>query len=64
MKLNESEKFWCPMSFGSNQPFTCRGKECAAWRWNEPKFGSVESRRGYCGMAGEPKYPLSPDNEN
>ena len=63
MKLEEAQNYICPMSFGSANEKKCRGGECAAWRWTEPKFGSVQSRRGYCGMAGETKYPLNPENE-
>lgn len=62
MKLEEAQNYICPMSMGGNEK-KCKGGECAAWRWDEPKFGSVQSRRGRCGMAGEARYPLNPDNE-
>ena len=64
MKADEAIKFICPVSMSGGKPVPCKGHECAGWRWIEPKFGSVDRRRGYCGMAGEPKYPLNPENEN
>ncbi len=63
MKQDEAALYTCPLSMAAGNPAPCLGKDCAAWRWAEPKFGSVEKRRGYCGMAGEPKYPLNPDTE-
>lgn len=63
MKQDESHSYACPLSMSRETPENCRGKQCAAWRWSEPKFGSVEKRRGYCGMAEAPKYPLNPENE-
>ena len=63
MKQQEAQQYICPLGLSAGKTENCRGGECAAWRWAEPKFGSVQSRRGYCGMAGEPKYPLNPDNE-
>lgn len=63
MKNDEAHKYLCPISMSAGTNSNCRGMDCAAWRWSEPKFGSVEKRRGYCGMAGEPKYPLNPENE-
>lgn len=62
MKAGEAAKYRCPMAISAGNNDACLGKDCAAWRWLEPKFGSVDSRRGYCGMAAEPKYPLNPDN--
>lgn len=63
MKQDESQGYICPLSIASGNKESCIGGQCAAWRWSEPKFGSVDKRRGFCGMAGEPKYPLNPDNE-
>lgn len=63
MKAEESGNYGCPLSMSTRHFEPCRGPQCAAWRWLEPKFGAIGTRRGYCGMAREPKYPLNPDNE-
>ena len=63
MKHQEAAKFTCPQSLVAGKPSPCLGGNCAAWRWAEPKWGAVEQRRGYCGLAGEIKYPLNPANE-
>lgn len=63
MKAQEAGNYGCPLSMSNRHFDPCQGPKCAAWRWLEPKFGPVENRRGYCGMAGEPKYPLNPENE-
>lgn len=63
MKSGDAKKYTCPQTLGGGKPSPCLGKDCAAWRWAEPKWGSPEGRRGYCGMAGEQKFPLDPDNE-
>lgn len=63
MKHAEAANYICPQSLVNGGNAACQGKNCAAWRWAEPKWGAVEQRRGYCGLAGEQKYPLNPDNE-
>ena len=63
MKHAEANNYICPQSMGTGGKETCRGAYCAAWRWAEPTWGSMEQRRGYCGLAGESQYPLNPDNE-
>lgn len=63
MKYIEAKNYTCPRTLGAEYVETCRGAQCAVWRWAEPKWGSMEQRRGYCGLGGEPKYPLNPDNE-
>lgn len=63
MKQGESQNFTCPQTLPGGKPSSCIGKACAAWRWAEPKWGSIDQRRGYCGLAGEQKFPLNPDNE-
>ena len=63
MKSQESRSYICPQSIANGKAETCKGKDCAAWRWAEPKWGSVDQRRGFCGLAGEPKFPLNPENE-
>ncbi len=63
MKHEESGGYTCPQSLGGGKPVPCIGKACAAWRWAEPKWGPPEKRRGYCGLGGEQKYPLNPENE-
>lgn len=63
MKHSEANKHLCPQSMCTGNPQPCKGMDCAAWRWAEPKWGSPGQRRGYCGLAGESKYPLNPDNE-
>lgn len=63
MKAQEAGKYNCPIAMSGRHAEPCMGPRCAAWRWIEPKFGPVNTRRGYCGMGGEPKYPLNPDNE-
>lgn len=63
MKNEEAGKYICPQSIGAtNTP--CMGMSCAAWRWAEPKWGAAAQRRGYCGLAGEQKFPLNPENEH
>lgn len=62
MKHAEAKDYTCPRTLNAT-PKPCMGKTCAAWRWAEPKWGNVDQRRGYCGLAGEQKYPLNPDNE-
>ncbi|MDR1126371.1 MAG: hypothetical protein LBM64_10005 [Deltaproteobacteria bacterium] len=61
MKNEETKKYACPRDMTSGHG--CLGMECAAWRWAEPKWGPVEDRRGYCGLAGKPDYPLNPEHE-
>lgn len=62
MKNAEAKNYLCPKSFaGTAVP--CVGMKCAAWRWAEPKWGDIEQRRGYCGLAGEAKFPLNPEHE-
>ena len=63
MKHGEAGNYTCPRTLGSGSVETCRGAQCAAWRWAEPKWGAMEQRRGYCGLGGAPQYPLNPDNE-
>lgn len=63
MKHEEAVQYCCPKSLGSGKEINCMGMRCAAWRWAEPKWGAPDHRRGFCGLAGEPKYPLNPDNE-
>ncbi len=63
MKQEEAVRYFCPQSFAAGKEQTCKGMECAAWRWAEPKWGASEKRRGYCGLAGEPKYPVNPEHE-
>lgn len=63
MKAEEAKNYICPMSLSRNDYHYCKGMECTAWRWSEPKFGAVDKRRGYCGLAGDSRYPLNPDNE-
>ena len=58
MKMGEAGKAMCPVSMAGDKTKPCLGKDCAAWRWAEPVFGANEGRRGFCGLAGEPKYPL------
>lgn len=62
MKFAEAGNYICPQTLHSDRK-NCLGAECAAWRWAEPKWGPAEQRRGYCGLAGEPRYPLNPANE-
>ena len=63
MKNAEAKNFTCPQTLTSGKPCPCIGCSCAAWRWAEPKWGPADNRRGYCGLAGEQKFPLNPDNE-
>lgn len=63
MKQDEAKNYSCPQALASGRDESCRGMRCAAWRWAEPKWGPPEQRRGYCGLAGEPKYPVNPDHE-
>lgn len=63
VKHQEADQHVCPMSLASGKATNCIGLRCAAWRWREPKFGSVDTRKGYCGLAGEAKYPVNPENE-
>lgn len=63
MKHDEAGKYACPLTFGGDREKYCKGGDCAAWRWAEPKWGDMGKRRGYCGLAGTPKYPLNQDNE-
>lgn len=63
MKHQETKQYICPQSLVRDTPAYCLGNQCAAWRWSEPKWGSLDKRRGYCGLATEPKYALNPDNE-
>ncbi len=62
MKYAEAKNYICPRTIGRDES-NCRGAQCAVWRWAEPKWGSCEQRRGYCGLGGDPKYPLNPDHE-
>lgn len=63
MKAEESKNYYCPQSLANGGKERCHGMECAAWRWSEPKWGSSAQRKGYCGLAGETKYPLNPEHE-
>lgn len=63
MKHQEAPKYICPQSMLHETPKPCIGGACAAWRWAEPKWGATDARRGYCGLAGEQKFPLNPENE-
>ncbi len=63
MKSGEVKKFTCPMTILAGNPSSCIGKDCAVWRWAEPKWGAIAERRGYCGLGGDQKFPLNPDNE-
>ncbi len=63
MKHEEAKRYYCPRTLGDKEVLVCKGMDCAAWRWAEPKWGAPEQRRGYCGLAGEPKYPLNPEHE-
>ncbi len=64
MKHAEANKYACPMTIGKDREQPCRGGDCAAWRWAEPKWGDREQRRGFCGLAGESRYPLNPEHEH
>jgi hypothetical protein len=64
MKSQEAQKYLCPQAMAGGRDEACKGKDCAAWRWAEPKWGSVDQRRGFCGLAGDAKFPLNPDNEH
>ncbi|MCC8193853.1 MAG: hypothetical protein LIP28_04330 [Deltaproteobacteria bacterium] len=64
MKHEEARNYACPQTLAGGTPAPCIGMKCAAWRWAEPKWGSADQRRGYCGMAGEQKFPLNPENEH
>ncbi len=59
MKHAEATKFICPQTLGKEKEQHCRGGDCAAWRWAEPQWGPRDQRRGYCGLAGVPEYPLT-----
>ena len=63
MKSQEAKLYICPQTLAGGNPSSCIGRNCAAWRWAEPKWGSVDTRRGFCGLAGDAKFPLNPDNE-
>lgn len=63
MKHGEAKNYVCPQSIGQEQEQRCRASGCAAWRWGEPKWGDIDQRRGYCGLAGETKYPVNPEHE-
>ncbi len=63
MKHGEAQNYICPQSMGREREQPCKGADCAAWRWAEPKWGSREQRRGYCGLAGDLKFPLNPEHE-
>lgn len=64
MKSEEAHQYACPQSLVGGKKTSCMGKDCAAWRWAEPKWGSADQRRGYCGLAGDQKFPLNPENEH
>ena len=63
MKSGEAKNYTCPQTLTGGSRTSCLGQNCAAWRWAEPKWGPAEQRRGYCGLAGEQKFPLNPENE-
>ena len=63
MKSEEAKRYTCPQTLAGGKPSPCIGGDCAAWRWAEPKWGPAHNRRGYCGLAGEAKFPLNPENE-
>ena len=65
MKHMEAGNYTCPRTLGAGLESVenCRGAHCAVWRWAEPKWGAMEQRLGYCGLGGEPKYPVNPANE-
>ena len=63
MKHTDAHCYVCPQTIGKEKELPCRGGDCAAWRWAIPKWGPRDQRRGYCGLAGVPEYPLNPENE-
>jgi hypothetical protein len=71
MLTNEdgAKQKWCHMTLGTNRS-KCLASECMAWRWSEftprvygqydqgepEKREKPEERRGFCGIAGQPKF--------
>jgi hypothetical protein len=71
MLTNEqgAKQKWCHMTLGANRS-KCLASECSAWRWAEftphvyepydqqaPEGKEIpEERRGFCGIAGMPKF--------
>ena len=63
---HEARERWCYMTLGTNRS-KCLASDCMAWRWAEytPRgYGNEgseltdrpEERRGFCGLAGLPKF--------
>jgi hypothetical protein len=60
---------WCHITLGANKA-KCIASECMAWRWAEftphvyepydqgvpEEKETPEERRGFCGIAGQPKF--------
>lgn len=63
MKHEEAKNYICPRTIGTGSEGNCLGGICAVWRWAEPKWGAMEQRRGFCGLGGDYRYPLNPENE-